>query len=238
MDDPQAEWIITDVADMTQLGTTKRIREKMAKLSQLTHDISSSNQEVKQQLEVAVNEARREAEVATEARREAEVVATEARREAEVATEARREAEVAVTITRREAEVAVTIARREAEVAVTIARREAEVAVTIARREAEVEARRQTQQAEARAQDLEARLVREQGMREREAIQRAGESDMPWIVRRAEVHMTSETLGGGGWGEVKVAEFRGMRVAAKVLFRQLQSPYYHNIFIREMNMAS
>ena len=183
MDDPQAEWILTDVADMTQLGASKRIREKMAKLSQLTHEISSSKQEVKQQLEVAVNEAWREAEVATEARREAEIA-------------------------------------------------------TEARREAEVEARRQIQQAEARAQDLEARLVREQSMREREAIQRAGESDMPWLVRRAEVHMTSETLGGGGWGEVKVAEFRGMRVAAKVLFRQLQSPYYHNIFIREMNMAS
>ena len=228
MDDPQAEWILTNVADMTQLGTSKRIREKMTKLSQLTHEISSSKQEVKQQLEVAVTEARREAEVA---RREAEV-ATSARREAEVA---RREAEVA-TSARREAEVA----RREAEVA-TNARREAEVVVTIARREAEVavaEARRQTQLAEARAQDLEGRLVREQGMREREAIRRAGESDKPWLVRRAEIHMTSEKLGGGGWGEVKVAEFRGVRVAAKVLFKQLQSPYYHNIFIREMNMAS
>ena len=150
---------------MTQLGTSKRIRKKMTKLSQFTHQISSSKQEVKQQLEVAVNEARREAEVA-------------------------------------------------------------------------IEARRQTQQAEARAQDLEARLVREQSMREREAIQRAGESDRSWLVRRAEIHMTNEKLGGGGWGEVKVAEFRGMRVAAKVLFKQLQSPYYHNIFIREMNMAS
>ena len=216
LDDPQAEWILTDVANMTQLGASKRIREKMTKLSQLTHDISSSKQEVKQQLEVAVIEARREAEVANEARREAEI-----------ATEARREAEVVATE-----------ARREAEVAVTTARREAEVAVTIARWEAEVEARMQSQQAEARAQDLEERLVREQIMREREAIQRAGESDRPWLVRRAEVHMTSETLGGCGWGEVKVAEFRGVRVAAKVLFRQLQSPYYHNIFIREMNMAS
>ena len=187
MDDPQAEWIFTDVADITQLGTSERIREKITKLSQHTHEISRSKQEVEQQLKVAVTEARREAEVAIG--------------------------------TRRKAEVAVTIARREAEVAVT-------------------EARRQTQQAEARAQDLEARLVMEQGMREREAIQRAGESDMPWLVRRAEIHMTSEKLGGGGWGEVKVAEFRGVRVAAKVLFKQLQSPYYHNIFIREMNMAS
>ena len=218
MDDPQAEWILTDVADITQLGTSKRIREKMTRLSQLTHKISSSKQEVKQQLEVAVTEARREAEVAIEARREAEI-----------ATNARREAEVAVTEARKEAKVA-SSARREAEVAVTEARREAEVALT--------EARRQTQQAEARSQDLETRLVREQGMREREAIRRAGENDRPWLVRRAEIHMTSEKLGGGGWGEVKVAEFRGVKFAAKVLFKQLQSPYYHNIFIREMNMAS
>ena len=229
MDGPQAEWIFTDVADMTQLGTSKRIREKMTRLSQLTHEISSSKLEVEQQLEVAVTEARREAEVAIEARREAEV-----------ATNARREAEVAVTIARREAEVALTIYRRESEVA-TNARQEAEVVVTIARTEAEVavaEARRQTQLAEARAQDLEGRLVREQGMRERETIRRAGESDRPWLVRRAEIDMTSKNLGGGGWGEVKVAEFRGVRVAAKVLFKQLQSHYYHNIFIREMNMAS
>ena len=211
MEDPQAEWILTDVADMTQLGTSKRFREKITKLSQLTHEISSSKQEIQQQLKIAVTEARREAEVvATEARREAEVAVTEARREADIAIETRREAVVAVTIARREAEVAVA------------------------------EARRQTQQAEARAQDLEARLVREQGMKEREAtgIRRAGDSDRPWLVRRAEIHMTSEKLGGGGWGEVKVAEFRGVRVAAKVLFKQFQSPYYHNIFIREMNMAS
>ena len=143
------------MADMTQLGTSKRIREKTTKLSQLTHEISSSKQEVKQRLEVAVTEAWR-----------------------------------------------------------------------------------QTEQAQARAQDLEERLVMEQGMREREAIQRAGESVLPWLVRRAEIYMTSETLGGGGWGEVKVAEFRGVRVAAKVLYMQLQSSYYHNIFIREMNMAS
>ena len=51
--------------------------------------------------------------------------------------------------------------------------------------------------------------------------------------RRAE-----EVLGGGGWGEVKVAEFRGTRVAAKSLYQAIMSNYYQQLFIREMNMAA
>ena len=59
-----------------------------------------------------------------------------------------------------------------------------------------------------------------------------------WLVQRREIHMTNQLLGGGGWGEVTIAKFRGVQVAAKVLYKALQSPYYHNAFIREMNMAS
>ena len=50
--------------------------------------------------------------------------------------------------------------------------------------------------------------------------------------------MTGESLGEGGWGEVRMAEFSGSRVAAKVLHRDLQSSYYHNTFRREMDMAA
>ena len=50
--------------------------------------------------------------------------------------------------------------------------------------------------------------------------------------------MTNQLLGGGGWGEVKIANFRGVQVASKVLHKDLQSSYYHRTFIREMNMAS
>ena len=50
--------------------------------------------------------------------------------------------------------------------------------------------------------------------------------------------MTEEKLGQGGWAKVQVAEFRGVKVAAKKLYEELQSPFYHNAFIREMNMAA
>ena len=43
------------------------------------------------------------------------------------------------------------------------------------------------------------------------------EDHLPWVVRREEVVMTSEVVGREGWGEVRVAEFRGLRVAAKCL---------------------
>ena len=104
--------------------------------------------------------------------------------------------------------------------------------------DAMIETNRQLQQVERRAQDSEDRLVAEQARSAREASKCAKESDRPWVVRRGEIHMTKEKLGKGGWAKVRVAEFRGMRVAAKKLFKELQSPFYHNAFIREMNMAA
>ena len=45
-----------------------------------------------------------------------------------------------------------------------------------------------------------------------------GREEQPhWVVRREEVELTEEVLGRGGWGEVRVAKFRGLRVAAKFL---------------------
>ncbi len=72
----------------------------------------------------------------------------------------------------------------------------------------------------------------------RRAISSSDSSEKHWLVQRKEIKMTGQTLGEGGWGEVKVAYFRGSQVAAKVLHKELQSPYYHDSFIREMNMAS
>ena len=45
-------------------------------------------------------------------------------------------------------------------------------------------------------------------------------------------------LGKGGWGEVKVAYFRGLKVAAKCLHEIIISPYNMSTFTREMNIAS
>ena len=59
-----------------------------------------------------------------------------------------------------------------------------------------------------------------------------------WVVRKEEIEMTEEILGKGGWGEVKVAKFRGLRVAAKCLHEVILSPYNKSVFTREMEIAA
>ena len=58
------------------------------------------------------------------------------------------------------------------------------------------------------------------------------------MVHRREIQLTERELGGGGWGVVKVAKFRGIEVAAKSLYEVIRSDYYRHLFIREMNMAA
>ena len=50
--------------------------------------------------------------------------------------------------------------------------------------------------------------------------------------------MTQEVLGGGAYGEVKVAVFRGLRVAAKSLHSVIISEYNQDVFYRDMDIAS
>ena len=59
-----------------------------------------------------------------------------------------------------------------------------------------------------------------------------------WVVRREEIKMTVNVLGKGGWGVVKVATFRGLRVAAKCLHEVILSPYNISVFSREMEIAA
>ena len=164
--DPFAEWIQTDVADKTQLGTSERIREKMTRLSQFMHEVSKSKQEA----EMRVLEAERRVLEAERRVHEAERGREEAERSQQVVLE--------------------------------------------------------------RAEDLETRLT------QMSLEERGGEGERHWLLQRGEIRMTNQKLGKGGWAKVKVAEFRGERVAAKVLYKDLQSPYYHDVFAREMNMAS
>ena len=124
-------------------------------------------------------------------------------------------------------------ARREAE---ERARREVEERV----REAEErvrEAEERVREAEERVREAEER-VREAEERALASEERAQQVERQWVVERREVHITEEVLGGGGWGEVKVAEFRGTRVAAKSLYQAIRTGYYRQLFIREMNMAA
>ena len=110
---------------------------------------------------------------------------------------------------------------------------EAEVRVMEAEgrvREVEGRARERVEEAEERARSAEERA--RQAERAHDVLERQ------WVVERREVQVTEEVLGGGGWGEVKVAEFRGIKVAAKSLYQAIRSGYYRQLFIREMNMAA
>ena len=59
-----------------------------------------------------------------------------------------------------------------------------------------------------------------------------------WVVEKEEVQLTEQVIGRGGWGVVKVAKFRGLRVAAKFLYEVILSDYNQEHFIREMIIAS
>ena len=59
-----------------------------------------------------------------------------------------------------------------------------------------------------------------------------------WMVERGEIQLTQRELGRGGWAAVKVAEFRGLQVAAKCLHAIIISDYNRQLFVREMSIAA
>ena len=59
-----------------------------------------------------------------------------------------------------------------------------------------------------------------------------------WVLQNEEVEMTNKIVGKGGWGEVKVAIFRGTKVAAKCLHEVIIVEHNLHIFSREMDIAS
>ena len=60
-----------------------------------------------------------------------------------------------------------------------------------------------------------------------------------WRVQSDEIQVIEgRPLGVGGWGEVRVAMFRGVKVAAKYIHEAIISPHNIDLFIREMNIAA
>ena len=62
--------------------------------------------------------------------------------------------------------------------------------------------------------------------------------DQFWVVNREEIQLTDQELGRGGWAVVRVAKFRGLRVAAKCLHNLIVSDYNQQLFVREMSIAA
>ena len=60
-----------------------------------------------------------------------------------------------------------------------------------------------------------------------------------WRVQSDEIQVIEgRPLGVGGWGKVRVAMFRGVKVAAKFIHETIISPHNIDLFIREMNIAA
>ena len=102
----------------------------------------------------------------------------------------------------------------------------------------------QVHTAEQRTTAVERRL-HEVEKRARESEKRARQAEAlvqqesHWLIQRREIELTEEEKGRGGWAVVKVANFRGTRVAAKCFYQQiLVSRYNRQLFNREMNMAA
>ena len=105
-------------------------------------------------------------------------------------------------------------------------------------REREQNLQQQLQQSQRQLQEREQQFQeRERQFQERETRHQE-ETESSWVVNREEITTTQVVLGKGGWGEVKVAHFRGLKVAAKCLHEVIISPYNMSAFSREMNIAS
>ena len=85
----------------------------------------------------------------------------------------------------------------------------------------------------------EARQQIQQLQNELENLTQQLNEDQPyWIVSREEIIITDQVIGRGGWGEVRVAHFRKLKVAAKYLYEGIVSGYNSRLFCREMKMAA
>ena len=87
---------------------------------------------------------------------------------------------------------------------------------------------------ERRVGELQEQLRRVQGGTRQDSRRRSF-----WVVGRGEIEVTEEELGRGGWATVSVANFRGLRVAAKRMHRDLVvCDYNRALFSREMSIAA
>jgi serine/threonine protein kinase len=59
-----------------------------------------------------------------------------------------------------------------------------------------------------------------------------------WSIDRSEIEITDHQLGVGSWATVRIALFRGLKVAAKQMHNIILTPYNNRLFAREMNIAA
>ena len=70
--------------------------------------------------------------------------------------------------------------------------------------------------------------------------ERSRQQTPDWVISRDQIQLTEKCLGSGGWGKVVEGKYCGCTVAIKQTYEVLlkSSPYYRELFEREMNIAS
>ena len=215
------------MANSRQLGSKKRVTAKKALVAELCMRHHHTTATLQPQATSPSHEAHtlRETQRALQDSRQREQVLEQRAQEAE------RRLQEAEELTHQLQQFADASEQREQE-ATTRARE----ATTRAQQQLQEESTR-AQLYQTQAQEATAR-AQHHAMEAREADERLQEIDSHWVVRQNEIQLTTEELGRGGWAAVKVAVFRGTRVAAKCFFQQIVSQYNRRLFRREMSMAS
>ena len=95
-----------------------------------------------------------------------------------------------------------------------------------------------TQQAWQRCQQEQARLDELNNQVLQLQAQAGNNGDQSWVIQRDEIDVMEEVIGRGRWGPIKAANFRGKRVAAKMLQGIAVSQHNIQIFERSFTIAS
>ena len=226
----QCEWELVSVVDNTQRGSVERMVEKMRCMAEFKLQPTSEGEMTRmerQEIEAERERARAEKQAAEDRVREMEGRVREMEGERNRAREEKGAAEHRV----REMEGAIEGERdrvREMEREMEGERdRVREMEGRVREMEGERDGVREELQ-QALGREHEKLVVQEQAI----AAEQRGPS---WEVGEDELEVMDEELGCGGWAKVKVAK---LKVAAKVLHKQLIYDYHRRLFRREMDVAA
>ncbi len=235
------EWVLTGITTKDQLGQPESLRKKILKLSehgaftgaQREGEMRATSEETRplQQritlVEGMVREAERGREEERRRREEAERRGEEAERRGEEA-DGKMEEERRNSVRRiRQAE------RQAGERVLELERGIQQLQTRLTQsEEGREDAERGREEEMRRREEAEERVVTAA-----EAMKRREEEEPSWVVQKEEIQLTREELGRGGWAVVRVANFRGVQVAAKCLHQQIISDYDRDLFTREMILA-
>ena len=213
------EWVLMGVADSSQLGSVQRMREKMVNMQQSAiREIEAGRQALQEaQPQQALDQRVQDAE------EKAQNLQTQLETSQDVCQELLQSLRASQqSLQRTQADKQCL---EQALQELQLSERALQERVTTAEQSTQ-EVREQMQ------------VLQQRGVEAERRGHESGDGEPSWLVHRDEINLTDEELGRGGWGVVKVATFRGARIAAKCLYGALNYGYWQNVFSREMNMAA